>query len=91
MQSKYRAKLNEKLFQCPSADLDVQWGYIRNALYSSAEQTCGFIIRELNPWISTYSVNLIYKRRIIAPGIGYARERKLGREIKNSLRQDREN
>ena len=37
-------------------------------------------------------MNLICKRRNIAPGTRYAQERrKLGREIKNSLRQDREN
>ena len=48
--------------------------------------------QELDPWISTYSVNLICKRRNIASGTRYAQERrKLGREIKNSLRQDREN
>ena len=59
MQSKYRAKLDEKLSQIPSADLDVQWDYIRNALYSLAEQTCGSTVRKLDPWISTYFVNLI--------------------------------
>ena len=92
MQSKYRSKLHEKLSLSRSPDLDVQWGYIRNAPYSSAEQTCGFAVRELDPWISTYSVNLICKRHNIAPGTRYAQERrKLGREIKNSLRQDREN
>ena len=46
MQFKYRAKLDEKLSQSSFADLDVQWGYIRNALYSSAEQTCGSTVRE---------------------------------------------
>ena len=68
MQSKYRAKFDEKLSLSPSTDLDVQWGYIRNALYSSAEQTCGSAVMELDPWISTHSVNLICKRRNIAPG-----------------------
>ena len=92
MQSKYRTKLDERLSQNPSADLDVQWGSIRNALYLSKEQTCGSAARKLDPWISTYSVNSICKRRNIAPGTRYAQERrKLGREIKNSLRQDREN
>ena len=66
--------------------------YIRNALYSSAEQTCDSAVRELGPWNSTYSVSLICKRRNIAPGTRYSQERrKLGREIKISLRQDREN
>ena len=92
MQSKYRAKLDEKFSQSPSADLDVQWDYIRNALYSSAEQTCGCIVRELDPWTSTYSVNSICKRRNIALGTRYAQERrKLVREIKNGLCRDREN
>ena len=37
-------------------------------------------------------MNLICKRRNIAPGTRYAQERrKLGRKIKNGLRQDREN
>ena len=66
MQSKYRARFDEKLSQSTSTDLDVQWGLIRNALYSSAEQTCGSAVRELDLWISTYSVNLICKRRNIA-------------------------
>ena len=92
LQSTYREKFDEKLSLSPSADLDVQWDYIRNALYSSAEQTCGSSVREFDPWISTYSVNLICKRRNIAPGTRYAQERrKLGREIKISLRQDRKN
>ena len=56
------------------------------------KKTCGSTVKKLDPWISTYSVNLICKRRNIAPGTRYAQERrKLGREIKNSLRQDREN
>ena len=92
MQSKYRVKLDEKLSLSPSADLDVQWGYIRNALYLSAEQTCGSAVRKLDPWISRYSVYLFFKRRNIAPGTRYAQERrKLDREVKHSLRQDREN
>ena len=67
MQSKYRAKLDEKFSLGPSAGLDIQRGYIRNALYSSAEQTCGSEIKELDPWISTYSVNSICKHCNITP------------------------
>ena len=69
-----------------------QWESLRDALYSSAEEICGRTAKELDPWISTNSPNLVNKRRNIPAGKGYMPERrKLGREIKRSLRQDREN
>ena len=65
---------------------------LRDALYSSAEEICGPTAKELDPWMSTNSLNLINKRRNIPSGKVYMQDRrKLGREIKRSLRQDREN
>ena len=56
------------------------------------EETCGRTAKELDPWISTNSLSLINKRRNVSARKGYMQERrKLGHEIKRSLRQDREN
>ena len=92
IKTKFQSKLDEKLTQSTFTDLNAQWESLRDALYSSAEEICGRTAKELDPWISTNSLSLINKRRNIPAGKGYMEEwRKLDREIKRSLRQDREN
>ena len=92
IKTKLQSKLDEKLSQSTFTDLNAHWESLRDALYSSAEEICGRTAKELDPWISTNSLNLINKRRNIPAGKGYMQERrKLGREIKRSLRQHREN
>ena len=88
----FQSKLDEKPSQSTLTDLNAQWESLRDALYSSTEEICGRTAKELDPWISTNSLNLINKRRNIPAGKGYMQESlKLGWEIKRSLREDREN
>ena len=46
------------------------------------------LTRQLDPWISQNSLNLIYQRQKLLPGSSFTTKR---RQIRRSLRRDREN
>ena len=89
---KTQCKIGEKLATERSNNANEQWDTIRNAIKSSAEECCGAPTRQLDPWISQNSLNLIHQRRELPLGSSSTiKRRQMSRQIRRSLRLDREN
>ena len=88
----YQRKISEKLETGLGSNANEQWDTIRDAIKSSAGECCGAPTRQLDPWISQNSLNLIHQRREIPLGSSSTiKRRQMSRQIRRNLRLDREN
>ena len=88
----FQRELANRLPAVMHTKVEEWWTSLQNALYTSAEATCGTIVRSSDPWISEQSLHLIDSRRSIPADTAYdAARTAIRRDLKRSLREDREN
>ena len=88
----YQLELSHRLTDLQHTGVEDQWASLCHAMYTSAEATCGTIVGSSDPWISENSLRLIDLRRDIPADHAHDASRTaIRRDLKRSLRADREN
>ena len=88
----YQSCLSNALLDASQNDVAQVWGTISNAMHAAAASACGDVgTLHRAHWISDRSVDLLERRRQIPPGPQHNQTRRhIRRELKRSLRSDRE-